>query len=56
MLGFASFPGSTLAQAFSVLLVYNAYWYERNNSIDMTNLSRFVYDLMQEPILIYVNI
>lgn len=53
MLGFASFPGSTLAQAFSVLLVYNAYWYERNNSIDMTNLSRFVYDLMQEPILIY---
>jgi len=53
LLGMNSFPGSTLSQAFSIFFIYNAYKFEKDNSVNIINLSRFVYDLVQEPMLIY---
>lgn len=50
--GILSFPGSTLAQGFSMLFLYEAYRYIRRNSINIQNISRYIYDSVQNPILV----
>ena len=53
MFGVGAFPGSTLGQAFSMLVFCGAYSYDKKTAIELQNMSRFIYDSAQEPMLIY---
>lgn len=53
MFGVEAFPGSTLGQFFGELLVYQIYWFNKKNQVDISNMSEFVYYSVETPVLIY---
>lgn len=55
MLGIGAFPGSTLAQFFSIFIVRYFLIYEKKNTLDIDNVSNHLYHSIDMPILVLNN-
>ncbi len=53
MFGFAAFPGSTLGQALGTVVLYQAYVFYNKSQITLSNISKFIYYSVDEPILLF---
>ncbi|MDD6812317.1 MAG: ATP-binding protein [Lachnospiraceae bacterium] len=53
MFGFTAFPGSTLSQALGALVMYEAYNFYNKSRITLSNISKFIYYSVDEPILLF---
>ncbi|MBQ6805954.1 MAG: response regulator [Lachnospiraceae bacterium] len=53
MFGFTAFPGSTLAQSIGTLVLFEAYTYYNKSQITLSNISKFIYYSVDEPILLF---
>ena len=51
--GFTAFPGSTLAQSIGALVLFEAYTYYNKSQITLSNISKFIYYSVDEPILLF---